>query len=262
MAQPPRSDTASKAAYFGGFPLFSVLIAVGMFGIIFLTGTLDLARQGPVALLDDSIAKSMTGLRQAGVIRFFSVVTAFGSWIPVFTLAAAVSALLWINQRRAYLPGLWLTLIGNQLTVTLLKILFARPRPGLAIYVETSGSFPSGHSAVSVAFCGFLAFVAVRERLIPPSLALLAAALVAGLIGFSRMVLGEHYLSDVCAGYLVGAVWALIGIWLTNWSGAAQAQLPRTVTTRYRLELALIIAVTLGAMYYLVGNAPGIAAQP
>lgn len=261
MAQPPTSDSADKAAFFGGFPLISILVAAGMFGILFLSGTLDLARQGPVALLDDSIAKTMAGLRQAGVIRFFSVVTAFGSWMPVFTLAVAVSAVLWINHRRAYLPGLWLTLIGNQLTVTLLKSLFARPRSGLAIYLETSGSFPSGHSAVSIAFCGFLVFVAVRERLIPPSIALLSGALVAGLIGFSRLILGEHYLSDVCAGYLVGAVWALIGIWLTNWRGVSQALPSRTVTTWFWLELGLIIAVTLGVLYYLLHNAPGIALQ-
>jgi undecaprenyl-diphosphatase len=104
-----------------------------------------------------------------------------------------------------------------QLTVTLLKIIFARPRPELAVYAESSFAFPSGHSAASVAFFGFLTYGLIRERVGPIIVSFLLGATLVLLIGLSRIYLVEHYLSDVLNGYLVGALWALLGIWLVEW---------------------------------------------
>ncbi|UTH47624.1 hypothetical protein KBW81_13015 [Loktanella salsilacus] len=50
-------------------------------------------------------------------------------------------------RRYDLLGGLWIAAVGNQLTVTLLKSFFDRPRSDLGYFVETSGSFPSGHAA-------------------------------------------------------------------------------------------------------------------
>ncbi|MDP2779749.1 phosphatase PAP2 family protein, partial [Devosia sp.] len=97
------------------------------------------------------------------------------------------------------------------------KNIFARPRPEMAVYAESSFSFPSGHSAASVAFFGFLTYVLIRERIGPFFVSFLIGATLVFLIGLSRIYLVEHYLSDVLNGYLVGALWALLGIWLAEW---------------------------------------------
>jgi undecaprenyl-diphosphatase len=87
----------------------------------------------------------------------------------------------------------------------------------MAVYAESSFAFPSGHSAASVAFFGFLTYVLIRERVGPIVVSFLVGTTLIFLIGLSRIYLVEHYLSDVLNGYLVGALWALLGIWLVEW---------------------------------------------
>ena len=254
--------------YLGGFPLLTTVIVLGLLVVLYFTQTLDLSAQGSIAVLDDRLLNAVAGWRSTALIRVFADITIFGSWLLIFLMAAAASLFLWISARTRYLPGLWLALLGNQLSVTLLKSLFARPRPALATYLETSGSFPSGHSAASAVLFGFLAYVAVQERIVPPAIAILFGGAAILLIGLSRLILGEHYLSDVCGGYLVGMLWVLIGIWFSNLRVHVPPP-PRTVSRWYWLELAAIILATLFAMYFLAGNAenrmvalPATTAQP
>jgi len=101
-----------------------------------------------------------------------------------------------------------------------LKLIFARARPRLWLHGDISGfffdrmgsdyqSFPSGHTATSVAAAMVLAQLFPRWRA--------AFAAFALLIAVSRVVLGAHYLSDVVAGAAVGAVSAAaIAAWFRS----------------------------------------------
>lgn len=90
-------------------------------------------------------------------------------------------------------------IIGN----LVLKNIFARKRPcwinkdiKLLIDMPKDYSFPSGHTSASFASAAaiFLNYKAVG----------LAALILAVLIGFSRLYLFVHYLSDVLSGVLLG----------------------------------------------------------
>jgi len=91
-----------------------------------------------------------------------------------------------------------------------------RPRPLNAFYIEDSFSFPSGHAAVAVAFYGFCAYILFRlcEQWKWKANAMMIGVSMIAFIGFSRLYLGVHYLSDVWGGYLIGALWLLFGITL------------------------------------------------
>jgi undecaprenyl-diphosphatase len=105
-------------------------------------------------------------------------------------------------------------LAGGEALDQLLKELFARPRPSFVdpLLLETGYSFPSGHAMMSLVTSGMLAYFAVlalqswRARVA----VIFGAALLALLIGFSRIYLGVHYFSDVVAGFAAGAIWLSI----------------------------------------------------
>lgn len=89
----------------------------------------------------------------------------------------------------------------NVLTFRLSKRLTKRDRPDtsdLRFRYLDSYSFPSGHATTSFGMAYMLAYF---YPFLPVQLAAFAAA---GLIGFSRVYLGEHYPSDVLSGALLG----------------------------------------------------------
>jgi membrane-associated phospholipid phosphatase len=92
-----------------------------------------------------------------------------------------------------------------------MKLGFRRERPFFAdpLATESTFSFPSGHALVSLAVYGAIALLLARRISSHRRGALLlaATAIWVALIGFSRLYLGVHFLSDVLAGFAAGAAW-------------------------------------------------------
>ena len=106
--------------------------------------------------------------------------------------------------------------VAAQLTVQVIKHVVERPRPGAEDQLVHAGgfSFPSGHSATSMAVYATLTFLAVRAANRARDRAALVAVgtvLVVG-IGLSRIFLGVHYPTDVIAGWLTGGL-LVLGSW-------------------------------------------------
>ena len=117
---------------------------------------------------------------------------------------------LW--KRKWLRLGVWIAaLAGSEILDLLLKTWFARPRPSFAdpLAVALYYSFPSSHATMSLITYGFLAylcFVSLKHATlrVPVSAALILLIVV---IGFSRIYLGVHYVTDVLAGFAVGGLW-------------------------------------------------------
>lgn len=204
---------------------FSGLLATALFfAFIYLFFLLagiieDVLTNDVIVSVDAHMTNLVAFFRSPELTNFFLGVTLLGKWyiVLVFTFVAVV--LLWLWKKRAYILPLLLTLTGSEIFTGLGKIILQRPRPALAVYIEHSFSFPSGHATLAVAFYGFLTYVLVRNvKLWKTKFWLfLSGGIVVLLIGFSRLYLGVHYVSDVWGGYLVGAVWLVIGISLSEW---------------------------------------------
>jgi membrane-associated phospholipid phosphatase len=83
-----------------------------------------------------------------------------------------------------------------------------RPKPALHVARPSSSSFPSGHASGSVALAGSAAYVAwLGTRSVPVTAAVaLAGTAWAGAVGYSRVKLARHHISDVAGGYALGAL--------------------------------------------------------
>ncbi len=105
-------------------------------------------------------------------------------------------------------------LLTTHASVTFFKDFFQRARPDLVEHgaaVHTL-SFPSGHSAMAAALCLTIAWTGARLHA-PARIKIyfwVVGLGTMGLIGFSRMYLGVHWLSDVLAGWCLGAFWAAL----------------------------------------------------
>jgi membrane protein DedA with SNARE-associated domain/membrane-associated phospholipid phosphatase len=182
-------------------------------GSLWLFGGLaeDLLTGDPIVRFDRVLDDYLHSHATPPLTTFFLIVTAFGSIEAIVLLGVIVAAFLAWGRRWLFL-GSWLAAVaGSAVLDQLLKGLFERPRPYFEhpLLIETSYSFPSGHAMESFVVYGMLAYFAVlalrswewRVGVV------FGAALLVMLIGFSRMYLGVHYLSDVLAGYAAGGVW-------------------------------------------------------
>jgi undecaprenyl-diphosphatase len=149
--------------------------------------------------------------------------TALGgaTWL-IFLTAATAGALALMRQGRSALL-LIAAVAGGQVLSHLTKGLFARPRPELVsheAYVHTA-SFPSGHSMMAAVVYLTLAVMLARATPKRPLKAYYVglATLLTVAVGVSRVYLGVHWPSDVLAGWMIGAAWALLCYALADWLG-------------------------------------------
>jgi YegS/Rv2252/BmrU family lipid kinase len=151
---------------------------------------------------------------------------------PMTVATIAVAALLlWRRHPRA---AAWTVgvMLGASLTTYLLKRLFQRDRPVWEDPIQhlTTYAFPSGHASGIASGMGVaivLTTLLVRRRTVRRELDTVWVALVV-LVGADRVLLGVHHVSDVVAGYAVGAFWVLAG--LVVFSPAPRARPQRAIT--------------------------------
>lgn len=134
----------------------------------------------------------------------------------VLTLVVLLACGYLVSQRRPYLALLALSVIGSgTLAANLLKNWFDRARPDVVPHLVPaySLSFPSGHAADSaIVYLTLAMLITHTETRQPTRIFLFSSAIVLTvMIGLTRLYLGVHWPSDVLAGWIFGAGWALIG---------------------------------------------------
>ena len=139
------------------------------------------------------------------------VVGAPGSMVALALVSLAVAAALLVYRRWSALAAWLAAVLGGEALNLLLKELFARPRPRFErpLVVEASHSFPSGQAMESLVVHGMLAYLAVPilRGSGTHAVFVVGAAVLVVLIGFGRVYLGAHYLSDVVGGFAAGGAW-------------------------------------------------------
>lgn len=206
-------------------------------------GLSDLVERGRIQTFDEYVlfmirqAEDPSQLRGPEWLRdFMRDITALGG-APVLTLIT-LGVIGYLLLRKSY-RSMWLVLISTLSGLgmsLLLKFYFIRPRPSVVphLMIETTPSFPSGHSMMSAVIYLTLAALLTRletsnkVRIYTMSIALFFVFL----IGISRVFLGVHYPTDILGGWTFGVVWAVLCWYIARYlqkQGAIEE--PETETT-------------------------------
>jgi membrane protein DedA with SNARE-associated domain/membrane-associated phospholipid phosphatase len=187
--------------------------ALFLIGASWLFGAIaeDVLSGDPLTVVDLHVAAWLHTHATAGLTTAMVFVSRLGSAPVVVGVIVLMALFLSWSRLWYWLLALSLVVPGGVVLNILLKHAFHRPRPVWDNPLQSMAgySFPSGHTMAATVLYGFLGTYLVWT--FPPwcwrvSAVLVAFSLVA-LIGFSRIYLGVHYLSDVLAAIVEGIAW-------------------------------------------------------
>jgi undecaprenyl-diphosphatase len=187
------------------FTSLMAIFAVAVFVLVSYTVLVN-GEPGPTPG-DNTAIEIAEKLRADWLTHLAKVFTHLGSGALTGALAFVAAVLLVARRRWAefgvLLGGVVLIFVG----VHEIKDAVDRPRPGGGLIGVSGSSFPSAHAAYSTFYVWLAVTIVMRLR---PGMARGALVVVAGivltaLVGLSRVYLNVHYLSDVSAGWALGA---------------------------------------------------------
>jgi membrane-associated phospholipid phosphatase len=211
----------------------AVALIVGCFTVVALLGVGVLTHFAPQMDLDGTVSEELYAgdNRAASLNGLLEVLTEPG--VTLFRVLVFLPVVLVLLFRRAFRTAAWVAI--PVLTIgplnTLLKETFGRVRPdfdkgGARL---TSLSFPSGHSSgvATLVTIGLLLLVPLVAHRVLRHVVVGLGLLLVVLVGFTRMWLGVHFLSDVVGGWALGIGWSLLVVLLLGGLPGHRAALPQ-----------------------------------
>jgi undecaprenyl-diphosphatase len=167
---------------------------------------------GPITRWDNIVLQWLHSHTTPFGIHMMATYTILGAAAFTAIPGIGIGALLARQRKWMMLKGWSAALVGGPIIENILKWSIRRPRPELAaLFLHGfSYSFPSGHALNSTIVYGMLAYILVtlctRHNAAKVGIVVITVLIVLG-VGFSRLYLGVHYLSDVLGGFAIGIVW-------------------------------------------------------
>jgi membrane-associated phospholipid phosphatase len=175
--------------------------------------------------LDPVTAADVLKMRTPALTELAHGFTFLGSEVVVGCLAVLTLVTLLARKRFTHAATFAVAIGGSAFLTVAVKLLVARPRPGAGDRLgalDTTYSFPSGHTLNSTVFLALLVWLLWPTAKHAGRIALVTVAIVMAVgVAASRVYLGYHWLTDVVASGLVALAWLSL-VWLLVSSSAAR----------------------------------------
>lgn len=197
----------------GLFGLHLTIGGVVLIGAAWLFGGIaeDLITGDPLTVVDVIISDWFRTYATPSFTAKMTFVSAFASMPAVLGSCIAISIVLLWKRLWYWLLALALVVPGGVLLNLMLKLAFARARPGWGDLLGYS--FPSGHTMTATLLYGLLGVLVfllpARSWYYHAATIVLVFSIICA-VGFSRIYLGAHYFSDVVAAFAAGMAWLAI----------------------------------------------------
>jgi undecaprenyl-diphosphatase len=190
-----------------GLEFTSLMAVLAVAGFVLVAYTVIVSGDAGPTPGDTTAVEVVERLRVGWLVDLAKAFTGLGGLAIAGSLAFVSAALLVARRRWAEFGVLVAGAVLIYAGVHELKDAVGRPRPGDGLIAVSGPSFPSAHAAYSTFYVWLAVTIVIRLR---PGMARGAAVVAAGialtaLVGLSRVYLGVHYLSDVNAGWALGA---------------------------------------------------------
>ena len=202
-----------------------LLVAIAVTAIaVFVSVTIAVTGSSSLAL-DSRAFEIAQDLRAPWLNAAARVVTTLGLIAIVGSVVLVGAVFLITHHDRARAGAVVVGAALIWLSVWVIKSVVDRPRPPHPLVHASGQSYPSAHAANSV---GWFALAIALTVVIPTRVGRIAAitsgALLAVLVGLSRIYLRAHYASDVLAGEaLAVAIYALAAIGAVAWQSRCES---------------------------------------
>lgn len=184
------------------------IITIGITFLLFLLLSI-LVVTNKTTYIDTQVHSYILNIRNDNLSNILMFLTNFAG--ATILLALSVILLIVMKNKKTALY-IFINLACAFLTNEVAKTIFDRSRPiGINLVDETGLSYPSGHSMVGLAFYGFIAYLLYENsKNKKHQIAIITFFTITILIiGFTRIYLGVHYLTDVIGGFLLGTIYLI-----------------------------------------------------
>ncbi|MGM0876250.1 MAG: phosphatase PAP2 family protein [Bacillota bacterium] len=164
--------------------------------------------------IDTSIGKALYSLHDLYLLNVIKWIGMLGSTVGIIcVLFLFMIIFAFVEKSLVSSAILFLSVLLGNIVNKLLKAIIERERPAFVVHMEDGFSFPSGHVMVGLLLFGMIAYFLVKTSLSKriKQTIIMSTSILLILIGFSRLVEGEHFFTDVLGGFISGGL-MLVGM--------------------------------------------------
>jgi len=161
-------------------------------------------------ICDTVVNTFMQSIENPGMVAFSKMLAPIFDPVVLIIFSLIIMPYIYIksSKRNGILFGGVMIITGAIILVA--KETFQRARPIGSLAPELGFSFPSGHATIAVVFFGLLVYLFVSKKYKVSGI--VVASLLVILVGFSRLYLRVHWLTDILGGFVLGGIILVVSI--------------------------------------------------